>query len=71
MLKESGSSIEKIARILKISTSSVSTILARAKAKGYQIVAIVSESELGLEDMLTEERISDESSNREQDEDDK
>lgn len=71
MLKESGSSIEKIARILKIGTSSVSTILARAKAKGYQIVAIVSENELGLEDMLTEERISDESSNREQDEDDK
>ncbi|ADY54578.1 RNA polymerase, sigma-24 subunit, ECF subfamily [Syntrophobotulus glycolicus DSM 8271] len=70
ILKESGNSIEKIARILKISTSSVSTILARAKTKGYQIIAIIPENELGLEETLTEERISDESSSQEQEEDD-
>lgn len=55
MLKESGRSIEQIAKTLKISTNSVSTILTRAKAKGYQVVCIISQSELGLEDSFLEE----------------
>ncbi len=54
-LKESGHSSEDIARILKVSVSSVSTMLARAKAKGYQIVAIITDSELGFHNSLVED----------------
>lgn len=55
MLKESGRSSEDIAKILKVSVSSISTMLARAKAKGYQIVGIISDSELGLHNSLVED----------------
>jgi DNA-directed RNA polymerase specialized sigma24 family protein len=55
MLKESGRSSEDIAKILNISTSSVSTMLARAKTKGYQIVGIIADSELGLSNTLVED----------------
>jgi len=55
MLKESGRSGEEIARILNISQSTVSTILVRAKAKGYKIVGILQDSELGLDCFQTEE----------------
>lgn len=50
MLKESGRSSEDIARILNLSMSSVATLLARAKAKGYQIIGIIPETDLGLSD---------------------
>ncbi len=55
MLKESGRTSEEIADILKISLSSVSTMLARAKTKGYQIVGILQDSELGLDYSLAED----------------
>ncbi len=55
MLKESGRSSEDIAKILGVSISSVSTMLARAKAKGYQIVGIIPDSELGLHNFLVED----------------
>ncbi len=48
MLKESGHSSEDVAKILNVSISSVSTMLARAKTKGYQIVGIITDSEFGL-----------------------
>lgn len=55
MLKESGRSSEDIAKILKVSVNSISTMLARAKAKGYQIVGIIADSELGLHNSLAED----------------
>lgn len=55
MLKESGRTSEEIADILKIGLSSVSTMLARAKSKGYQIVGILQDSELGLDYSLAED----------------
>lgn len=55
MLKESGRTSEEIAQVLKISLSSVSTMLARAKIKGYQIVGILQDSELGLDYSLVED----------------
>ncbi|TCX49058.1 MULTISPECIES: sigma factor-like helix-turn-helix DNA-binding protein [unclassified Dehalobacter] len=48
MLKESGHSVEDIAKVLGISSSSVSTMLVRAKTKGYQIIGIIQDHELGL-----------------------
>ncbi|KUO60525.1 MAG: hypothetical protein APF84_06625 [Gracilibacter sp. BRH_c7a] len=55
MLKESGRPSEEIAKILKISLSSVSTMLARAKSKRYQIVGILQENELDLDYSLAED----------------
>ncbi|AGA67645.1 DNA-directed RNA polymerase specialized sigma subunit, sigma24 [Desulfitobacterium dichloroeliminans LMG P-21439] len=48
VLKESGKSQEQIAKKLHLSPSSVATLLNRAKGKGYQIVCIIPEAELGL-----------------------
>jgi len=48
MLKESGLPLEKIAKRLNVSSSSVATLLTRAKNKGYQIVCIIPEEQLGL-----------------------
>ena len=48
MLKESGQSLEQIGKRLKLSTSSVATLLTRAKGKGYEIVCIIPGGELGL-----------------------
>ncbi|MDR3270703.1 MAG: LuxR C-terminal-related transcriptional regulator [Peptococcaceae bacterium] len=47
-LKETGRSVDEVAKRLKLSPNSVTTLLARAKSKGYGIVCIVSEAELGL-----------------------
>lgn len=60
MLKESGRSSEDIAKALNVSISSVSTLLARAKTKGYQIVGIISDIELGLNYPLVEDVLEDE-----------
>ena len=48
MLKESGKPSEIIARQLQLSQSSVATLLARARSKGYDIVCIIPGNELGL-----------------------
>ena len=48
VLKESGKSQEQIAKKLHLSPSSVATLLNRAKSKGYEIVCIIPESEMGL-----------------------
>lgn len=60
MLKESGRSSEEVAKTLKVSVSSISTMLARAKAKGYEIVGIIPDSELGLQNSLVEDILEDE-----------
>jgi ATP/maltotriose-dependent transcriptional regulator MalT len=48
ILKESGKSFENIAKQLHLSQSSVATLLARARSKGYEIVCIIPGGELGL-----------------------
>ena len=55
MLKESGKSIEEISKALKISSNSVHTILTRGKAKGYEIICIIPQNELGLDAISMEE----------------
>ena len=55
MLKESGKTSEEISKILNISLNTVSTLLARAKSKGYQVVGIINDIELGLDYSLTED----------------
>lgn len=56
MLKESGRSSEDIAGILGISSSSVSTLLARAKVKGYQIIGIIQDHEFGVNYPLEDDK---------------
>lgn len=48
ILKESGKSLETIAKQLRLSSSSVATLLNRARSKGYEIVCIIPSGELGL-----------------------
>lgn len=48
ILKESGKSLETIAKQLHLGQSSVATLLTRARSKGYEIVCIISSGELGL-----------------------
>lgn len=48
VLKETGLAADEIARRLGISTGSVATHFARAKAKGYQVVIIISGDPLNL-----------------------
>lgn len=48
VLKETGHSAESIARRLGLSTGTVATLYARAKAKGYQVVIVVSGDPLAL-----------------------
>ncbi|MDA8229202.1 MAG: sigma factor-like helix-turn-helix DNA-binding protein [Desulfitobacterium hafniense] len=57
ILKEAGQSLEQIAKKLNLSTSSVNTLIARAKNKGYTIVCIIPGEELGLggEELFDEE----------------
>lgn len=57
ILKESGQSLEQIGKRLRLSASSVATLLARAKNKRYEIVCIIPGGELGLEgeDIIDEE----------------
>lgn len=47
-LKETGYSNDAIAKKLGISTSSVATLLNRARNKGYEVVIIIPGSALGL-----------------------
>jgi len=56
VLKETGLSLEEIAKRLKISSGSVATLLTRAKSKKYEIVCIIPGAELNLEgDYCSEE----------------
>lgn len=48
ILKESGKSLENIAKQLQLGQSSVATLLTRARIKGYEIVCIIPSGELGL-----------------------
>lgn len=48
MLKETGHSLEQIAKQLDMAPSSAATLLARAKGKKYEIVCIIAEDELGI-----------------------
>ena len=48
ILKESGNPLEDIAKRLRLSQSSVATLLTRARSKGYEIVCIIPGGELGL-----------------------
>ncbi|MHB1652462.1 MAG: sigma factor-like helix-turn-helix DNA-binding protein [Desulfitobacteriaceae bacterium] len=48
MLKESGQTVEQISKRLGMSSSSVATLIARAKTKGYEIVCIIPGQELSL-----------------------
>ncbi|MGI6550928.1 MAG: helix-turn-helix transcriptional regulator [Syntrophomonadales bacterium] len=47
-LKEMGRRNEDIARILKISSSTVATLLNRARSKGYEVVIIIPGQALGV-----------------------
>ena len=48
VLKETGVSAEEIAQRLGLATGTVATLYARAKAKGYQVVIVVSGDPLAL-----------------------
>lgn len=48
VLKEMGYGNEEVARRLQISPSTVATLLNRAKAKGYEVVIVLSGDALGL-----------------------
>lgn len=54
VLKETGRSNEDIARILKISSSTVATLLSRARSKGYEVVIIIPGQVLGIDEVTDE-----------------
>ena len=58
-LKETGNSTETIAKRLGLTAASVSTLLHRAKSKGYEVVMIIEGDPLGImgeeDDELNEE----------------
>lgn len=47
-LKEMGYTNEKIAKRLNLSASTVATLLARARNKGYQVVIVIPGDAMGL-----------------------
>jgi len=47
-LKEMGKSSEEIARILKISSSTIATLYNRARSKGYEVVIVLPGDVLGI-----------------------
>ena len=47
-LKEMGNNIETIAQTLGITASTVSTLLNRAKRKGYEVVIVIPGDALGI-----------------------
>jgi transposase len=48
VLKEMGKSTEEITRTLKISASTVATLLNRARSKGYEVVIVLPGNSLGI-----------------------
>lgn len=57
VLKETGISADEIARRLGIAAGSVATLYARAKAKGYQVVIVISGDPLNLAGDTEEESV--------------
>lgn len=55
VLKEMGRSNDEIAKTLKISSSTVATLLNRARSKGYEVVIILPGSALGIHEVDDEE----------------
>ena len=55
VLKEMGRSNEEIAKRLGLASGTVATLYNRAKAKGYQVVIILSGDPLGLFDTTGED----------------
>lgn len=56
VLKETGHAVPEIARRLGVSANTVATLLARARAKGYQVVVVLPGDALGIPpDMETAE----------------
>ncbi|MDA8442571.1 MAG: sigma factor-like helix-turn-helix DNA-binding protein [Peptococcaceae bacterium] len=49
VLKETGHPTEEIAKQLNLSASTVSTLINRAKSKGYQIVMVIPSEKIGLD----------------------
>ncbi len=58
-LKESGNSVEQIAKKLTLGAGSVTTLLHRAKSKGYEIVIVMDADEIGLLGNNLEEEVLD------------
>ncbi|MFZ5639755.1 MAG: sigma factor-like helix-turn-helix DNA-binding protein [Bacillota bacterium] len=56
-LKEMGYSNENIAKRLKLSSSTVATLLNRARQKGYEVVIIIPGNALGIFDPDGEEEV--------------
>ncbi|MDO4582122.1 MAG: sigma factor-like helix-turn-helix DNA-binding protein [Bacillota bacterium] len=54
-LKETGKPAAEIARLLKMSVSSVATLYGRARAKGYETVIVIPGEALGLYDAEVDE----------------
>jgi len=48
VLKESGKSSSEIAAALNLSSGTVSTLLNRARSKGYEVVIVIPGSVLGI-----------------------
>jgi len=55
-LKEMGRRNEEIARVLRISASTVATLLNRARAKGYEVVIVIPGQALGVYEVDDEEQ---------------
>lgn len=55
VLKEMGHSNETVAKRLNLAPGTVATLYNRAKAKGYQVVIVISGDPLGLYDTTDEE----------------
>ncbi len=55
-LKEMGRRNEDIARILKISSSTVATLLNRARGKGYEVVMVIPGQALGVYEVDDEDQ---------------
>ncbi|MGE5417574.1 MAG: RNA polymerase sigma factor [Acidobacteriota bacterium] len=56
VLKEMGRSNDEIAKTLKISSSTVATLLNRARGKGYEVVIIIPGNALGIFEVEDEEK---------------
>lgn len=56
VLKEMGRSNDEIAKTLKISSSTVATLLNRARSKGYEVVIIIPGNALGIFEVEDEEK---------------
>lgn len=56
VLKEMGRRNEEIARVLKITSSTVATLLNRARGKGYEVVIVIPGQALGVYEVDDEDQ---------------